>query len=87
MWLRVIGNKPTQPLASYMKYVSLPCHHTFMSAMKFLRSLNSCKAAIADLYTIEEVETYMEHLSLFFATISERWLAATSCLMEYERLL
>ncbi|KAK6379648.1 hypothetical protein LTS17_005720 [Exophiala oligosperma] len=71
----------------YMKYVFHPCHHTFLSAIVFLQTLQYCRSEIADAYEIEEVEEFMERFSRFFSTISERWPAATQCLREYERLL
>ncbi|KAK5467797.1 hypothetical protein LTS15_000770 [Exophiala xenobiotica] len=71
----------------YMKYVFHPCHHTFSSAVAFLQALQYCRTEIADSYTTEEVEEFMERFSRFFSTISERWPAATQSLHEYERLL
>lgn len=69
------------------KYVFHPCHHTFSSAVVFLQALQRFKAEIAALYTLDQVESYMHSFSRFFATVAERWPAASRCLEEYERLL
>ncbi|KAF2786097.1 hypothetical protein K505DRAFT_319015 [Melanomma pulvis-pyrius CBS 109.77] len=70
-----------------IKYVFHPCHHVFNSAIVFLQALPRCKSEISERYTLQEVEDWMARFSRFFATISERWPAATRCLEEYERLL
>lgn len=69
------------------KYVFHPCHHSFSAAVVFLQALQRFKAEIAALYTSEQVESYMNTFSRFFATVAERWPAASRCLEEYERLL
>lgn len=69
------------------KYVFHPCHHSFSAAIAFLQALQRCKAQISEIYTLEQVESFMATFSNFFATIAERWPAATRCLEEYERLL
>ncbi|KAF2095124.1 hypothetical protein NA57DRAFT_68117 [Rhizodiscina lignyota] len=69
------------------KYVFHPCHHTFSSAVVFLQALQRFKGEIAALYTLEQVESYMSAFSRLFATVAERWPAASRCLEEYERLL
>lgn len=69
------------------KYVFHPCHHTFSSAVAFLQALQRCKETISNTYTLKEVEDYMSCFSRLFATMAERWPAASRCLEEYERLL
>lgn len=69
------------------KYVFHPCHHSFSSAVAFLQALQRCKDTICVLYTLDEVEGFMESFSRLFSTMAERWPAASRCLEEYERLL
>lgn len=71
----------------YLKYVFHPCHHVFSSALVFLQALQYCKAEFASLYTMQEVEEQANSFPRFFATIAERWPAASRCLEEYNRLL
>jgi hypothetical protein len=69
------------------KYVFHPCHHTFSSAVAFLQALQRCKECVCVLYTLAEVEIFMESFSRLFMTMAERWPAASRCLEEYDRLL
>lgn len=69
------------------KYVFHSCYHSFSAAIAFLQALQRFKAEIAATYTWKQVESNMEMFSRFFATVAERWPAASRCLEEYERLL
>ncbi|KIW69535.1 hypothetical protein PV04_05408 [Phialophora macrospora] len=69
------------------KYTFQPCHHVFSAAGVFLHALRQVRSTIASLYTIREVESFMETFSRFFSVTAERWPAALRCLREYERLL
>ncbi|KAF2269994.1 hypothetical protein CC78DRAFT_507565 [Lojkania enalia] len=71
----------------HIKYVFHPCHHSFNSAIEFLRALSWCKSEISDRYPYEQVEYDMGRFSTFFSTIAERWPAAIRCLEEYKKLL
>ncbi|KAH7117887.1 GAL4-like transcription factor-like protein [Dendryphion nanum] len=70
-----------------IKYVFHPCHHSFDSAIVFLQGLQRCKVEISERYSLEQIGDWMGRFSRFFATIAERWPAATRCLDEYVRLL
>lgn len=69
------------------KYVFHSCYHSFSAAIAFLQALQRFKAEIAAIYTLKQVESYMNTFSRFFATVAERWPAASRCLEDYERLL
>ncbi|KIW10751.1 hypothetical protein PV08_10050 [Exophiala spinifera] len=69
------------------KYVFHSCYHSFSAAIAFLQALQRFKAEIAASYSLEQVESFMDIFSRFFATVAERWPAAAKCLEEYERLL
>ena len=69
------------------KYVFHSCYHSFSAAIAFLQALQRFKAEIAAIYTLKQVETYMNAFSRFFATVAERWPAASRCLDDYEKLL
>ncbi|CAK7198838.1 hypothetical protein SEUCBS139899_001505 [Sporothrix eucalyptigena] len=69
------------------KYVFHACYHSFSAAIAFLQALQRIKPAIAAAYTWAQVEANMQAFSRFFATVAERWPAASRCLEEYERLL
>jgi hypothetical protein len=69
------------------KYVFHSCYHSFSAAIAFLQALQRFKAEIAAIYTWKQVEANMDTFSRFFATVAERWPAASRCLEEYERLL
>jgi hypothetical protein len=69
------------------KYVFHSCYHSFSAAIAFLQALQRIKAEIAAKYTWKQVESNMNTFSRFFATVVERWPAASRCLEEYERLL
>lgn len=69
------------------KYVFHSCYHSFSAAIAFLQALQRFKAEIAARYTWKQVESNMDTFSRFFATVAERWPAASRCLEEYERLL
>ncbi|GAD92883.1 similar to GAL4-like transcription factor [Paecilomyces variotii No. 5] len=69
------------------KYVFHPCYHTFSAAVVFLQVLDRCKEAIWLKYSTDEIEDFISSFSKFFATIAERWPAASRCLEEFERLM
>lgn len=69
------------------KYVFHACYHSFSAAIAFLQALQRIKPAIAAAYPWAQVEANMQAFSRFFATVAERWPAASRCLDEYERLL
>lgn len=69
------------------KYVFHACYHSFSAAIAFLQALQRIKPAIAANYPWAQVEANMQAFSRFFATVAERWPAASRCLDEYERLL
>lgn len=69
------------------KYVFHACYHSFSAAVTFLQALQRVKHRIMAVYTWEQVESDMNTFPRFFATVAERWPAASRCLDEYERLL
>ncbi|KAL1913507.1 hypothetical protein Sste5344_000469 [Sporothrix stenoceras] len=69
------------------KYVFHACYHSFSAAIAFLQALQRIKPVIAANYPWAQVEVNMQAFSRFFATVAERWPAASRCLDEYERLL
>ncbi|KAH8808815.1 fungal-specific transcription factor domain-containing protein [Xylogone sp. PMI_703] len=69
------------------KYVFHPCYHSFSSAVVFLQALERCKELICLRYSVSEIEDFIAAFSRFFATIAERWPAASRCLEEFERLM
>ncbi|RFU24692.1 hypothetical protein B7463_g11645, partial [Scytalidium lignicola] len=69
------------------KYVFHPCYHSFSSAVVFLQALERCKELICLKYSVAEIEDFISAFSRFFATIAERWPAASRCLEEFERLM
>jgi hypothetical protein len=69
------------------KYVFHACYHSFSAAITFLQALQRAKASILAVYTWDQIESDMDTFSRFFATVAERWPAASRCLEEYERLL
>ncbi|SPO05385.1 uncharacterized protein DNG_08072 [Cephalotrichum gorgonifer] len=69
------------------KYVFHSCYHSFSAATTFLQALQRIKPVIFTTYTWAQVESDMNTFSRFFATVAERWPAASRCLEEYERLL
>ncbi len=69
------------------KYVFHSRHHSFSAAVAFLQALQRFKGEIAATYSLEQVDSYMNTFSRFFATVAERWPAASRCLEDYERLL
>ncbi|KEF54363.1 uncharacterized protein A1O9_09529 [Exophiala aquamarina CBS 119918] len=69
------------------KYVFHSCYHSFSAAIVFLQALQRIKIEIAATYTLKQIEMKINAFSRFFATLAERWPAASGCLEEYERLL
>lgn len=69
------------------KYVFHACYHSFSAAITFMQALQRIKTRIFATHTWEQVQADMETFSRFFATVAERWPAASRCLEEYERLL
>jgi hypothetical protein len=69
------------------KYVFHPCYHTFSGAVVFLQALQRCKEDISVVYSVDEIENFISCFSRLFATIAERWPAASRCLEEFERLM
>ncbi|KAK0388619.1 hypothetical protein NLU13_4862 [Sarocladium strictum] len=69
------------------KYVFHACYHSFSAAITFLQALQRVKASILAVRTWDQIESDMDTFSRFFATVAERWPAASRCLEEYERLL
>lgn len=69
------------------KFVFHPCYHTFSAGILFLRTLQRCKDAISENYSLSEVENFISCFSRLFTTIAERWPAASRCLEEFERLM
>lgn len=69
------------------KYVFHPCYHTFSGAVVVLQTLERCKESIYLTYTLDQVDDFISRFSRFFATIAERWPAASRCLEEFERLM
>lgn len=69
------------------KFVFHPCYHTFSAAIVFLMALRCCKETVSATYSLSQVENFIACFSRFFATIAERWPAASRCLEEFERLM
>ncbi len=73
--------------AGKIKYVFHPCHQVFTCALVFLQGLQRCKSEVADSWSWEELEDWMQIFTRCFSSIAERWTAAQRCLEEYEKLL
>lgn len=70
-----------------LKYTLQPCHHVFSAAMVFLHAIRECAVALAEIYSLEQMEDFMGTFPAFFALTAERWPASAACKDEYLRLL
>ncbi|KAH7374376.1 GAL4-like transcription factor-like protein [Pyrenochaeta sp. MPI-SDFR-AT-0127] len=73
--------------AGKIKYVFHPCHHVFNCALIFLQGLQRCKQEVAENWSWQQVEEWLQVFAKCFSSIAERWAAAKRCLEEYKRLL